>query len=94
MSTMRDVAAVAKVSAKTVSRVFNNDPHVLPETRERVETALRELNYVPNTSARALTSGLAARPALMPAWMVASAILSLVSPATALVFRQAVITPP
>ena len=57
MSTMRDVAAVAKVSAKTVSRVFNNDPHVLPETRERVEAALRELNYVPNTLATTFRAG-------------------------------------
>ena len=57
MSTMRDVAAVVKVSAKTVSRVFNNDPHVLPETRERVETALRELNYVPNTLATTFRAG-------------------------------------
>lgn len=46
---MRDVAARAGVSAKTVSRVFNDDVHVLPETRARVEAALRELNYVPNS---------------------------------------------
>ena len=37
MTTMRDVARVAGVSAKTVSRVFNDDPHVTPETRERVQ---------------------------------------------------------
>ncbi|CAL9654546.1 LacI family DNA-binding transcriptional regulator [Streptomyces sp. enrichment culture] len=49
MTTMRDVAARAGVSAKTVSRVFNDDVHVLPETRIRVEAALRELNYVPNS---------------------------------------------
>ena len=35
MTTMRDVAARAGVSAKTVSRVFNDDPHVLPEGRLR-----------------------------------------------------------
>ena len=35
MTTMRDVARVAGVSAKTVSRVFNDDPHVTGETRER-----------------------------------------------------------
>ena len=40
MSTMRDVARVAGVSAKTVSRVFNDDPHVTAETRERVRAAL------------------------------------------------------
>ena len=35
MTTMREVAAAAGVSAKTVSRVFNEDPHVTPETRAR-----------------------------------------------------------
>lgn len=54
---MRDVAAVAGVSAKTVSRVFNDDPHVLPETRDRVSRALRELGYVPNTVARTFRRG-------------------------------------
>jgi LacI family transcriptional regulator len=57
MTTMRDVAAVAGVSAKTVSRVFNDDPHVLPETRARVEQALRELSYVPNALARTFRAG-------------------------------------
>ena len=36
MTTMRDVARVAGVSAKTVSRVFNDDPHVAEETRDTV----------------------------------------------------------
>ena len=57
MTTMRDVAARARVSAKTVSRVFNDDPHVLPETRERVAQALRELDYVPNPLARDFRTG-------------------------------------
>jgi len=57
MTGMRDVAALAKVSAKTVSRVFNGDPHVAPATRERVEAALRELNYVPNTLATTFRAG-------------------------------------
>jgi LacI family transcriptional regulator len=50
MTTMRDVARVAGVSAKTVSRVFNDDPHVTVETRERVRWAMQKLNYVPNQS--------------------------------------------
>jgi LacI family transcriptional regulator len=54
---MRDVAARARVSAKTVSRVFNDDPHVLPETRARVAEALRELDYVPNSLARNFRTG-------------------------------------
>lgn len=57
MTGMRDVAALARVSAKTVSRVFNNDPHVAPETRERVEAALRELKYVPNALATTFRAG-------------------------------------
>lgn len=57
MATMRDVAAAAGVSAKTVSRVFNDDPHVHPETRSRVEAIMRDLDYVPNTLATTFRSG-------------------------------------
>ncbi len=57
MTTMRDVAARAGVSTKTVSRVFNDDPHVLPETRALVEQAMRELNYVPNVLATTFRAG-------------------------------------
>lgn len=57
MTTMRDVARVAGVSAKTVSRVFNDDPHVTKETRERVRWAMQKLNYVPNLLARSFRAG-------------------------------------
>ncbi|TYP90456.1 LacI family DNA-binding transcriptional regulator [Blastococcus xanthinilyticus] len=57
MTTMRDVAARARVSAKTVSRVFNDDPHVLPETRARVAEAMRELGYVPTSLSRSFRTG-------------------------------------
>jgi len=57
MTTMRDVARVAGVSAKTVSRVFNEDPHVTEETRERVRWAMQKLNYVPNLLARSFRTG-------------------------------------
>lgn len=57
MATMRQVAAHAGVSVKTVSRVFNDDPHVLPDTRSQVEAAMRELNYVPNVMATTFRSG-------------------------------------
>jgi LacI family transcriptional regulator, galactose operon repressor len=57
MSTMRDVAALAGVSAKTVSRVMHNDRYVSDEVRTRVEAAIRELKYVPNTVARTFRSG-------------------------------------
>src|ERR1017187_3294046 len=57
MTTMRDVARVAGVSAKTVSRVFNDDPHVTEETRARVRWAMQQLNYVPNMLARSFRTG-------------------------------------
>ncbi len=57
MTTMRDVAAVAGVSQKTVSRVYNGDPHVLPETRERVLKVLEELRYTPNALATTFRAG-------------------------------------
>lgn len=57
MATMREVAAIAGVSAKTVSRVFNDDPHVSPDTRARVESALRQVGYVPNAVATTFRTG-------------------------------------
>jgi DNA-binding LacI/PurR family transcriptional regulator len=54
---IREVAAEAGVSHITVSRVINNHPRVLPDTRARVEAALRQLGYQPNTAARALVTG-------------------------------------
>jgi LacI family transcriptional regulator len=57
VTTMQDVATRAGVSAKTVSRVFNDDPHVTDDTRERVQSAMRELKYVPNMLARTFREG-------------------------------------
>ena len=51
---IEEVARAAGVSMKTVSRVFNNEPNVRPETRARVEEAAKALNYRPNPSARSL----------------------------------------
>jgi len=53
-STINDVARLAGVSKKTVSRVINRSPLLNDETRERVEKVIRELGYVPNPQARAL----------------------------------------
>jgi LacI family transcriptional regulator len=55
-STIDDVARLAGVSIKTVSRVFNNEPNVRPVTRERVMDAATELEYRPNLSARRLAA--------------------------------------
>lgn len=52
-----DVARLAGVSQKTVSRVFRDEPHVTAEVRDRVLRAARELGYRPNSAARALLSG-------------------------------------
>lgn len=53
-TTIDDVAALAGVSIKTVSRVVNKEPNVSAGTRERVERAIAQLNYRPNPSARRL----------------------------------------
>ena len=53
-STIKDVARVAGVSLKTVSRVINNEPTVKAATREKVKAAISELNYQPDMSARNL----------------------------------------
>lgn len=52
--TLSAVADLAKVSAITVSRVLRLPEKVAPETRARVEAAMRELGYVPNQIAGAL----------------------------------------
>lgn len=52
--TIDDVAERAGVSAKTVSRVLNNEPNVRPAKRELVMKAARELGYRPNPAARSL----------------------------------------
>ena len=54
--TIDDVAELAGVSIKTVSRVVNREPNVRESTREKVEKAIAELNYRPNTSAQNLAS--------------------------------------
>jgi LacI family transcriptional regulator len=55
-ATINDVAALAEVSIKTVSRVVNREPNVRQETRAKVEKAIARLNYQPNLSAQNLAS--------------------------------------
>ena len=55
-ATIADVARLAGVSIKTVSRVVNREPNVREATRGKVEAAIAELNYRPNLSARNLAS--------------------------------------
>ncbi|MHA6691370.1 LacI family DNA-binding transcriptional regulator [Devosia sp. A449] len=56
MATIKDVAARAQVSLSTVSHVINKTRLVLPETASRVELAIAELGYQPNSVARSLKS--------------------------------------
>jgi len=54
--TIDDVAKMAGVSAKTVSRVANNEPNVREQTRLKVRSVIEQLNYQPNPYARYLGS--------------------------------------
>jgi LacI family transcriptional regulator len=55
--TIEDVARLARVSTATVSRVLSRPDVVRASTREQVMAAVRELDYQPDASARALASG-------------------------------------
>jgi LacI family transcriptional regulator len=56
MPTIRDVARLAGVAPITVSRVINDSGYSSQETRRRVQAAIQELHYVPNSLARSLRS--------------------------------------
>jgi LacI family transcriptional regulator len=57
MATMKDVARVAEVSVATVSHVVNGTRFVSPERVERVHTAMGELDYTRDATARNLRVG-------------------------------------
>ena len=57
MATIKDVAALAGVSAGTVSNVLNRPSYVNAETRERVLAAIRELDFVPRQGSRQFRPG-------------------------------------
>jgi LacI family transcriptional regulator len=54
--TIKDIAAMAKVSQATVSKVLNDTPGVGAETRKRVLKLIEELDYQPNSSAQSLAT--------------------------------------
>jgi LacI family transcriptional regulator len=56
-ATITDVAKLAKVSKKTVSRVINNEDTVTENTRQKVLDAITRLNYVPSALATSLAKG-------------------------------------
>ena len=53
-ATIKDVARIAQVSPKSISRVINGEPGVSEETRQRILEAISDLGYVTNTAARQL----------------------------------------
>jgi len=54
--TINDVARLARVSKKTVSRVLNKSPFVKDGTRERVDAVIADIGYTPDPMARGLAS--------------------------------------
>ena len=54
--TIKDVAKEANVATSTVSRVLSNNPRISEETKERVNAAVKKLNYKPNPIARSLAN--------------------------------------
>ena len=68
---MTDVARLAGVSQKTVSRVINDQPNVSADVRDRVTAAIEALGYRPNAAARALVTN-------------RTRVLGIVTPGTAL----------
>lgn len=65
MVSIKEVAKQAGVAISTVSKVLNGYPNVSEETRQRVQKAIRELNYIPNSIASALSSKQFGRIALI-----------------------------
>lgn len=54
MASIREVAKKAGVAACTVSRVLNGTAVVAPETKQKIEEAMKELEYIPNELARSM----------------------------------------
>lgn len=65
MISIKDVAKQAGVAISTVSKVLNSYPNVSEETRIKVNKAVEELNFVPNSVAAALSSKQSGRVALL-----------------------------
>ncbi len=57
MVTIYDIAKRCKVSPSTVSKVINNYASIPASTKKRVEQAIKEMDYIPNTSAKSLSKG-------------------------------------
>ena len=65
MVSIKEVAKHAGVAISTVSKVLNGYPNVSEETKKKVQDAIKELNYIPNSIAAALSSKQFGRIALV-----------------------------
>lgn len=65
MVSIRDVAKHAGVAISTVSKVLNNYPNISEETKAKVNASIKELGFVPNSIAAALSSKQSTRVALL-----------------------------
>lgn len=65
MVSIKEVAKHAGVAISTVSKVLNGYPNISEDTREKVQKAIKELNYIPNSIASALSSKQFGRVALI-----------------------------
>lgn len=54
--TLADVARIANVSTATVSRVIADSPLISPDTKEKVQKIIDDMNYIPNSTAQSLTT--------------------------------------
>jgi LacI family transcriptional regulator, repressor for deo operon, udp, cdd, tsx, nupC, and nupG len=52
--TIKDIAQICGVGVSTVSRAINNHPDINPETKALITKTIKEMNYIPNNSARNL----------------------------------------
>ena len=55
--TIRDVARVANTSVGSISNYLNNTKHVSDDTRERIDRAIDELGFIPNSAVRVVLGG-------------------------------------
>jgi LacI family transcriptional regulator len=55
--TLKDIAFLTGVSTATVSRVLNGKPGVKPETRDRIIELIKDVNYMPDITARSMKTG-------------------------------------
>ncbi|MCQ2520375.1 MAG: LacI family transcriptional regulator [Lachnospiraceae bacterium] len=65
MVSIKDVAKRAGVATSTVSKVLNNYPNISENTKRKVNDAIKELNFVPNAVASALSSKQSGRVAIL-----------------------------